>query len=147
MRDISNDIYEYFMECRKCHHTFLSGQMRQWLKANSINVWVQTQGGNERNVTRSPLTHTHTRTHTRTHAHTHAYTRTHTHDGWFCIIKDVCIWSGSDLMRNISHSWLWVARFTTFCLFHVVRCNIKTLNNHSKTILMCNLVLSATEIW
>lgn len=36
MKVISNDIYEYFMEGRECHHKFLYKEMREEYKTNSI---------------------------------------------------------------------------------------------------------------
>lgn len=40
MKVISNDIYEYFMEGRECHHKFLYKEMRQEYKTNSIKHWT-----------------------------------------------------------------------------------------------------------
>lgn len=36
MNVISNDIYEYFIEGRECHHKFLYKEIRQEYKTNSI---------------------------------------------------------------------------------------------------------------
>lgn len=36
MNVISNDIYEYFIEGRECHHTFLYKEIGQEYKTNSI---------------------------------------------------------------------------------------------------------------
>lgn len=40
MNVISNDIYEYYMEGRECHHKFLYMKMRQEYKTNSIKHWT-----------------------------------------------------------------------------------------------------------
>lgn len=40
MKVISNDIYEYFMEGRECHHKFLYKEMREEYKTNSIKHWT-----------------------------------------------------------------------------------------------------------
>lgn len=40
MKVISNDIYEYFMVGRECHHKFLYREMRQEYKTNSIKHWT-----------------------------------------------------------------------------------------------------------
>lgn len=34
MKDISNGIHEYIMECRECHHTFKYREMRKGYKTN-----------------------------------------------------------------------------------------------------------------
>lgn len=41
MKDISNGIYEYFMEPRECHHEFLYREMSQEYKTNSIKFWAR----------------------------------------------------------------------------------------------------------
>lgn len=41
MNVISNDIYEYFIEGRECHHKFLYKEMRQEYKTNSIKHWTR----------------------------------------------------------------------------------------------------------
>ena len=41
MNVISNDIYEYFIEDRECHYTFLYKEIRKEFKTNSINVLIR----------------------------------------------------------------------------------------------------------
>lgn len=44
MNVISNDIYEYFIEGRECHHKFLYKEIRQEYKTNSIKHWTRPLG-------------------------------------------------------------------------------------------------------
>lgn len=44
MNVISNDIYEYFIAGRECHHKFLYKEMRQEYKTNSIKHWTRPSG-------------------------------------------------------------------------------------------------------